>query len=452
MQNKFDRLYWVKADEIDLPKMQSKLTGHVTDYAGKVTQVTLWMLDGEWFGVPREWGRQEFGDEFEDKTIFKVFDWPKIKFPGDGGYWQGQEEAASEIVQSFAGKYGALLEAPCGSGKTLIALDVASKLNTKTLVVVHKGDLSEQWHETASVLWPKAKLGHVQQDSWNYKDCHVVTAMAQTLYSRRKELPDDFVNNFGMVIFDEGHRYPAQTFERVLRMFPARYRLAVSATWRRKDKLDYVWHWHVGNIEHKLTPERLSGEYAQIPWTTTIRDTMFVWGRNIRGRKSMNTASYISAIAKSVKYNVWLAHQVSQAARSGRRVLVVGDRTVQLQDIRKRLLGAASEVSAGLYVGSLNGKRLTKGQLDAAKGCDVILATYGMMSEGTDIPELDTLFFATPRSDVEQVVGRIQRVCEEKKQLLIVDPVFQTQWNRRLAVKREETFRKLGFRRQETKR
>jgi superfamily II DNA or RNA helicase len=442
MRNSLDGLYWVDTDGINLPKVQSKLTGCVTDYTGNITPVKLWSLKGKRLGVPREWGIKNFGDDFIDNTFFPSQEWPSIKFPEGGGYWAGQSEAVDDIVQSFASKHGALLEAPCGSGKTLMALDIASKMQTKTLIVVHKGDLSDQWHKTAD-LWPDIKMGHCQQSQWDFEGCHAVTAMAQTLYSRKDDLPQGFLEAFGLVIFDEGHRYPARTFEQVLRMFPAKHRLAVSATWRRKDELDYVWHWHVGSIEHQMRTERLTGKYVQIPWKTSIRDSFFSFGKRI------NVARYITTIARSSGYNVWLAGQVAKAYVSGRRVLVVSDRVEQLQYLRKKLLETPTGASVGLYVGSVDKRRLSKDQLTEAKGCGIVLATYGMMSEGTDIPELDTLFFATPRSDVEQVVGRIQRFCDGKKELLIVDPYFSTTFNKRMAGKRKRVFERLDFTNQE---
>lgn len=71
-----------------------------------------------------------------------------------------------------------------------------------------------------------------------------------------------------------------------------------------------------------------------------------------------------------------------------------------------------------------------------------------MMSEGTDIADLDTLILSTPRSDVEQVVGRIQRPVSGKKSLLIIDPVFGTKHNKRMAEKRKRVYDKLGFKKQ----
>jgi superfamily II DNA or RNA helicase len=51
----------------------------------------------------------------------------------------------------------------------------------------------------------------------------------------------------------------------------------------------------------------------------------------------------------------------------------------------------------------------------------VIFATSQYVSEGLDIPAIDTLVLATPMYDVEQAVGRIQRPLEGKKDPIVVD-------------------------------
>jgi superfamily II DNA or RNA helicase len=101
-----------------------------------------------------------------------------------------------------------------------------------------------------------------------------------------------------------------------------------------------------------------------------------------------------------------------------------------------------------MYIGSSDKIKTSKAVLELAKKKQIILATYGMINEGSDIPELDTLIFGTPRTDIEQVVGRIQRKFGDKKPLLVVDPVFSTRINRKMAEKRVEMYEKLGFTRQ----
>ena len=54
---------------------------------------------------------------------------------------------------------------------------------------------------------------------------------------------------------------------------------------------------------------------------------------------------------------------------------------------------------------------------------DILLATFSMASEGMDIPELDTVILASPKSDVEQSVGRIfrKKACDRTFHPLVID-------------------------------
>jgi len=372
------------------------------------------------------------GHKIEDHTVCPRIDWPSITCK----YWKGQEESVKALVSKFQYENGALLEAPCGSGKTLMGLDVASKLGVKTLVLVHKDDLAKQWHDSAKLFFSGVNLGHVQGDMWDYRNKHVVTAMAQTLYSRKDDISPEFWRQFGLVIYDECHRYPARTFEQVMKMPSAKYRLGVSATWRRKDKLDCIWHWHIGDIAHRTKTDRLTGKYVQIPCETDLHDSQF----KLKGR--ISNARWITGIAGYPGYSEWLAEQVVEGAKVGRKVLCLSDRIAHLVAIKEHV-EKISNFEVGMYVGKLK-KKVTRDELEKAARCPIIMATYKKVGEGTDIPAIDTLVLATPRADVEQAVGRIQRPAN-KKELLVIDPVFNSRYMRNLAVKRETTYRRLKF-------
>ena len=60
-----------------------------------------------------------------------------------------------------------------------------------------------------------------------------------------------------------------------------------------------------------------------------------------------------------------------------------------------------------------------KASLEESAKSDVLFATYQLVSEGTDIPTLNTLIMASPKKEVEQVVGRIQRAKTEHKPLVL---------------------------------
>ena len=61
-------------------------------------------------------------------------------------------------------------------------------------------------------------------------------------------------------------------------------------------------------------------------------------------------------------------------------------------------------IPSGLYVGGMKPFDLHESQEK-----DVILGTFSMAAEGMDIPKLNTIILASPKSDVVQAVGRIMR-------------------------------------------
>jgi superfamily II DNA or RNA helicase len=69
-----------------------------------------------------------------------------------------------------------------------------------------------------------------------------------------------------------------------------------------------------------------------------------------------------------------------------------------------------------------------------------------MCREGFDVPTLNTLLMATPRPDIDQIVGRILRV-EKAGRIVhplivdIVDPQFKRQFGQRNSLYRKRQYR-----------
>ena len=69
-----------------------------------------------------------------------------------------------KYVKSAKAKGGGLLEIQCGEGKTVMALKIISELKKKTLVIVHKEFLLQQWKERINQFLPTAQVGRIQGD------------------------------------------------------------------------------------------------------------------------------------------------------------------------------------------------------------------------------------------------------------------------------------------------
>jgi superfamily II DNA or RNA helicase len=87
-------------------------------------------------------------------------------------------------------------------------------------------------------------------------------------------------------------------------------------------------------------------------------------------------------------------------------------------------------ISSGLYLGGMKTQ-----ERENTITCSVIIGTYQAASEGFDVADLDTLILSTPKSDVEQAVGRILRQ-KNKNDPLVIDivdsfSIFKAQYYKR---------------------
>lgn len=83
--------------------------------------------------------------------------------------------------------------------QTTVALYLAAVAKVKTLVLVHKGFLKDQWAERVGQCLPGARVTEIQGDVCDTSG-DVVVAMIQTLLSRRP--PPETFEPFGLVIAD----------------------------------------------------------------------------------------------------------------------------------------------------------------------------------------------------------------------------------------------------------
>jgi superfamily II DNA or RNA helicase len=95
--------------------------------------------------------------------------------------------------------------------------------------------------------------------------------------------------------------------------------------------------------------------------------------------------------------------------------------------------------TVGYYVGGMK-----EAALKESENKQVIIATYSMASEGLDIKSLNTLIMATPKTDIQQSVGRILR--EKHNQPIVVDIIdshepFKNQWKKRRAFYMKEKYK-----------
>ena len=100
------------------------------------------------------------------------------------------------------------------------------------------------------------------------------------------------------------------------------------------------------------------------------------------------------------------------------------------------------KIPNGLCIGGIK-----QSQLDDVIKTNVLLATYSYVQEAFDVPELNTLIFATPKSDIIQASGRILRQTPENRKFvpIIVDIVDSTAGFIKKSSTRKKYYKKCQF-------
>ena len=164
--------------------------------------------------------------------------------------------AVEKYIKSALSVGGGLLELHTGAGKTVIALNIISRLNKKTLIIVHKEFLLRQWVERIEQFLPDARVGTIKQNIIETEDKDIVIGMLQSL--SMKDYPIEMFNEYGLTIVDECHHISSEVFSRALFKIVTKYTLGLSATIKRKDGLTKVIKWFLGDIVYtKKEKERI---------------------------------------------------------------------------------------------------------------------------------------------------------------------------------------------------
>ncbi len=308
---------------------------------------------------------------------------------------------------------GGILVLPCGFGKTVVALAVACALGRRTLILVHREPLADQTcRRIAQFVGGAPRVGRLQADKVQVDDTDFVVGLVQSV-SRPGRYPPALLRTFGLVIVDEAHHMCARQFSRCFRVLPARHRLGLSATPERPDGLTPALGWHFGPVLFRAARVFEQVDVEQLHYRTPKPM------REIRSRGGAPLVPcMINRLVGDRVRNAILVARIVAAARAGRHVLVLSDRLEHLRALRKSFEEACPQVPAALYIGGQKPDAYS-----AAIRCPVLFGSYGMASEGMDVPRLDTLVLATPRARVEQAVGRVLRAHPDKPTPWVVDLV-----------------------------
>jgi superfamily II DNA or RNA helicase len=346
-----------------------------------------------------------------------------------------QKEAINEVLHYDQG----VLSAPTAFGKTVVSACLIARRAVNTLILVHRRQLMDQWRERLSAFldMPIGSIGQI--GGGKIKRTGVIdVAVIQSL--QRKGDVEDFVADYGQVIVDECHHLSAVTFERVLRQVKAKHVLGLTATPIRRDGHHPIIYMQCGPMRFHLTAKK-AAQTSLLEHKVIPRFTNFAWEQT---ENEITIQELYAALVGNQHRNELIIRDLQSVLSAGRSPLVLTSRTDHLDYLAGQLQGVCSHVF--ILKGGLGAKQRTKLTESLAvvpfDESRVILATGSYLGEGFDDARLDTLLLAMPvswRGTLQQYVGRLHRLHENKKEVQVYDyadvlvPMLARMYKKRLA-------------------
>ena len=339
---------------------------------------------------------------------------------------------------------------------TVMALKIVSLLKKKTLILVHKEFLMNQWIERIEEFLPGARVGKIQASVCDIDNKDIVIGMIQTMYN--KVFPQEVYSQFGLTIIDEVHRIGSEEFSKTLLKTITPYMLGISATVERKDKLTKLLYMFIGPKIHSMLRKQedtvlvrgiefvtndsdfneVEYDFRGQPKYSTMISKICAYGprsdfivKTIKDLLKENPEGQIMVLAHNRSLLTYLHETLNVAGASPPARPPFTEEAGGLRGSDEVATSAkpAAAAPAGFYVGGMKQK-----DLQETESKKIVLATYAMAAEALDIKTLSILLMATPKTDITQSVGRILRVKHANP--IIVDIIdthstFQNQWKLR---------------------
>lgn len=377
-------------------------------------------------------------DEFKVDLCYldKRFSAEPIEYlENDVVLWPEQERLVSTMFESE----NCLIRAPTASGKTEAALKLAElllKAAGPVLIIVWEGSprsgLMKQWIDRISQRFniPPSEVGIIGSGKKTVGP--ITVAMQQTLANVGRL----FIHKFGSVICDEVQRFAAPTFQKVIDIFPARFRFGISADETRRDQREWLIYDAFGEVVETVDKSLLIARnkivepvYRLIPTETqysiTYGDEIYSWNELPPDQKDFN--KLLESICWDEERNDLIWHFLKMCLKVPTNTIVMATHRVEHAKYwSQRIL--ANGYTCGLLLGGTSHEdefETTSNSLRERK-IRVGVGTIQKITQGHDIPAINRGFILTPlagnRQQFEQLCGRFRRTCEGKKDAIIYYP------------------------------
>ena len=334
-----------------------------------------------------------------------------------------QQEAVEAIQNQWKEGYSkTLLVLPTGCGKTIVFAKVTEECvreGKRVLILAHRGELLDQaadkLYKTTGIRSSLEKAESSCLDSW-YR---VTVGSVQTLM-REKRLAQFDPDYFDVIIIDEAHHCISDSYQRILDYFSAAQVLGVTATPDRGDMKN------LGSVFESLAYEYTLPRAIKEGYLSPIKAVTIPLKLDLTGVSTQAGDFKASDIDTALDpYLYQIAEEMKNYCKN-RKTVVFLPLVKTSQKFRDILL------EKGFSAAEVNGNSEDRAQVlaDFDEGKYNVLCNSMLLTEGWDCPSVDCIIVLRPtkvRGLYCQMVGRGTRLCEGKKDLLLLDFLWHTE-------------------------
>ncbi|MCC6137535.1 MAG: DEAD/DEAH box helicase [Bdellovibrionaceae bacterium] len=348
-----------------------------------------------------------------------------------------QQQAVQNTIKFFQKKRDpAVIVLPTGAGKSLVIAELARIANGRVLVLAHVKELVEQNYEKYKSYGLSAGIfsASLGKKDWDQK---AIFGSVQSV----ARAPDDFFNNFSLLVIDECHRVAeegaTQYQEVIKKLLDRNPKLCILGLTATPYRLGVGWIYeysHLGEI--KTDKKRFFKQCVyELPLSYMIKNKFLTTPVKV----DIPVTSYDFS-ELSDKDRVFTASEVEEVLKSQKRLtpFIINN----IVDITERFnrkgvmifsgsVRHAEEIMTYLPEGDA---RIVIGDTDMAERDQIIedfknkkfkyLVNVSVLTTGFDAPHVDVIAILRPtqsNSLYQQIVGRGLRLSDDKKDCYVLD-------------------------------
>jgi len=331
----------------------------------------------------------------------------------------------SKIINHFTDESDVgIVKAYTGFGKTYVFVKIMSNIKKKTLIIVDKKKLANQWIKDITDFTDMDKddiavLSGRESVTTKNLDKPVCIALIQTLSSIANEslLLDNkylkmFIDaNYGLMGLDEVHKTGATPhFSKAALFFISKKLIGLSATPRKNNEKanNVLYSYFANSIISPDESGQLRVTYNTIYFNSGISYKTHNW-INFGGK--YNYSRYRKKLLESEAYQNLFLTLMKLLISQNKKIILVAHEIKTLENLKQYLINqeVLQSYEIGIAISGSDPKDLKK---------DYVFSTYGTMTAGLSLNHMNTLILlTTPGADgstIEQIKGRITRDHTDK--------------------------------------